>query len=366
MIDAKPDDRPGDNAAIPAGYTYLGQFIDHDITLDTSSLQEILVDPLALQNFRTPMLDLDCLYGAGPNAQPYLYEYLPQEIGKAPQQDRFLIGKTNAETSFDGARNAFRTGLENDLPRASSTLGIIGDPRNDENLIVSQLHLAFLKFHNKVVQGLNAGSIPRVSIDRSVFEDARQLVIWHYQWIVVHDFLRRLLDPKQLDLVLDNGSQFYKVAAGQYPFMPVEYSAAAYRFGHTMVREAYDYNQVFTFRETPARLTTATLELLFAFTAKSGNPADNFQVPIPTNWIIDWNRFFKIDPAVPRNASRKLDPFLPPALHKLANVPVPIELAVRNLIRGRDLGLPSGQSIAGSWVFNPSPPNRLPGGATGR
>ncbi|MBU7581413.1 MAG: peroxidase [Nostoc sp. TH1S01] len=333
MSDPSPEKPEGDNLKVPAGFTYLGQFIDHDITLDTTALQEIIVDPLAVVNFRTPMLDLDSIYGSGPEAQPYLYQL--------DDPDLFLIGTTN-ETPGTGDPK-IKPSLPNDLPRLSSTLAVLGDSRNDENLIVAQLHLAFLKFHNKVVAGIRDGSIkPTSSIDKSVFEQARELVIWHYQWIVIHDFLTRLIDKEQLEIVLKKGREFFSFK--EQPFIPVEFAVAAYRLGHSMVRAEYDYNRVFTPR--PGGVTPATLELLFAFTAKSGKLGDFANIPIPSDWIIDWRRFYEIDPAVPFNPSRKLDPFLVDPLKKLPNVPAPSSLAVRNLLRGRSVSLPSGQSVA--------------------
>jgi len=184
MNDVDSSSTEGDNEKVPAGYTYLGQFIDHDITFDTTALQEVLVDPLAVRNFRTPRLDLDSVYGGGPETQRYLYQ--------AVDKDLFLIGKTNSQPG--GGDPSIPTELPNDLPRASSKLAIIGDPRNDENLIVAQMHLAFLKFHNKVVEGIKNRTIqPVSSTDKTVFEQARELVIWHYQWIVLNDFLAILL-----------------------------------------------------------------------------------------------------------------------------------------------------------------------------
>ncbi|HEY9751024.1 MAG TPA: heme peroxidase family protein [Allocoleopsis sp.] len=340
MNDPSPETPQGDNDRVPAGYTYLGQFIDHDITLDTTALQEIIVDPLAVRNFRTPMLDLDSLYGSGPDAQPYLYQI--------DDPDLFLIGTTNAQPG--GGDASIPTQLPNDLPRVASTLGVIGDPRNDENLIVAQLHLAFLKFHNKIVAGIRDGSIkPAASIDRSPFEQARELVIWHYQWIVLYDFLTRILDKDQLETVLQKGRRFYKFK--EDPFIPVEFSVAAYRLGHSMIRAVYDYNRVFTPR--PGGVIPASLKLLFDFTAKSGQTGDFANVPIPSDWIIDWRRFFEIDAATPVNPSRKLDPFLVDPLKNLPNVPAPNSLAVRNLLRGRSLGLPSGQSVARYMKLKP-------------
>ncbi|WP_424096039.1 peroxidase family protein [Moorena producens] len=335
MNDTDPNNPKGDNINVPAGYTYLGQFIDHDITFDTTALGDMMVDPLAVKNFRTPKLDLDSLYGSGPDVQPYLYQI--------DDSDLFLIGKTNQRPG--GGDSSIPTELPNDLPRSPSTLAIIGDPRNDENLIVAQTHLAFLKFHNKIVEGIRDGSIQADSImGKSTFEAARELVVWHYQWIVLFDFLSRVIDQKQLIEVLEGGRRFFKF--GQDPFMPVEFSVAAYRLGHSMIRADYDYNRVFTSR--PGGVTPATLQLLFLFTAQSGQI-----VPIPSDWVIDWRRFFPIDPNVPVNLSRQLDPFLVDPLKNLPNVPPPNSLAVRNLLRGRNLGLPAGQDVARCMGFRP-------------
>ncbi len=356
MSDDSAEDSVGDNLKVPAGYTYLGQFIDHDVTFDTTTLQEKQVDPLALTNFRTPALELDNLYGLGPSVQPYLYQlgtnFAPQEL--------FAIGSTNSQPG--GGDPNLKTALPNDLPRAASGLAIVGDPRNDENLIVAQLHIAFLKFHNKVIAGLKDGSIERRSpIRKSIFEEAKDLVVWHYQWIVLHDFLRRILDNNQLDRVLENGRKFYRFT--NEPFIPVEFSVAAYRLGHSMVRSVYDYNRVFT--PLPGGVTPATLQLLFAFTGKSGSPNDPFPVPIPSDWIIDWRRFFELDTTVAVNLSRKLDPFLVEPLKNLPNVPPPSSLAVRNLLRGRSLGLPTGQSVACRMRFTPLTPAQISTGRDG-
>ena len=349
MLDEDPDNPQGDNINVPAGYTYLGQFIDHDITLDTTPLGEVMVDPLAVKNFRTPKLDLDSLYGSGPDVQPYLYQ--------KDDSDLFLIGKTNQQPG--GGDASIPTELPNDLPRSPSTLAIIGDPRNDENLIVAQTHLAFLKFHNKVVEGIRDGSIkPGSAMGKSCFETARETVIWHYQWIVLFDFLSRVIDQRQLRRVLKGGRRFFKF--DQEPFMPVEFSVAAYRLGHSMIRASYDYNRVFTPR--PGGRVSATLELLFTFTARSGRA-----VPIPSDWIIDWRRFFPVDSKVPVGLSRKLDPFLVDPLKNLPGFEAPNNsLAVRNLLRGRSLGLPSGQDVARCMGFRPLSPELISRGTDGQ
>ncbi|MEH2275580.1 MAG: heme peroxidase family protein [Nostoc sp.] len=354
LSDPSPNTSEGDNLSIPAGFTYFGQFVDHDITLDTTTLKEIIVDPLALTNFRTPALDLDSIYGSGPDVQPYLYQL--------PDQDLFLIGTTNKDPGVGDP--TVPPELPNDLPRASSGLGLLGDPRNDENLIVAQLHLAFLKFHNKVVTGIKNKTIESSkSIDKSDFEKARELVIWHYQWIVVHDFLTRIIDKEQLELVLKEGRRFFIFKEDQQPFIPIEFSVAAYRLGHSMVRAVYDYNRVFT--PLPGGKTPATLELLFAFTAKSGKLDDPFNIPIPSDWVIDWRRFFEIDPDVQVNHSRNIDPFLVEPLKNLPNVPEPKSLAVRNLLRGRSVGLPSGQRVARFLKLEPLTRDEISTGSDG-
>jgi hypothetical protein len=332
----------GDNPAIPAGFTYLGQFIDHDITFDTTPLPEVTVDPLAVHNFRTPRLDLDCLYGSGPVAHPFLYQ--------RADRDKFLIGMTREAP--DEKQQPIAP-LPNDLPRGAEGFALIGDPRNDENLIVAQLHLALLKFHNQVVERLRAERVPAPR----VFSEARRTVTWHYQWMVLHDFLERLVDRDQYRQVQQYGRRFYRLR--DEPYIPVEFSVAAYRLGHSMVRQEYDYNRVFN--PSPNRLAAATFDFLFQFTGLSGPNTGRFQMPLPSNWIIDWRRFFELPrpastaPNAPTlNASRRLDPFLIPELHQLPLGPQQeIRLPVRNLVRGLQFQLPPGQRVARAMGFTP-------------
>ncbi|MGE3912836.1 MAG: heme peroxidase family protein [Chloroflexota bacterium] len=349
----------GDNSAVPAGYTYLGQFIDHDITFDPTSLQEQRIDPNALENFRTPALDLDSVYGGGPGVQPFLYRRAPDDT------DLFEIGQTAPSKSGGDQSVRALPPLPHDLPRTAHGLALIADPRNDENLIVAQLHLAMLRFHNQIVRSFKNGSLPReYPFSMSVFDEARQTVVWHYQWVVVNDFLRRIVDDRVLDEELRRTETIYDGV--QYPYMPVEFSMAAYRLGHSMVRDVYDYNRVFR----PGGVAPATLGLLFRFSGRSGarRSADPEPTPIPTDWVIDWERFFQFPGKPAPNLSRKLNAKLAPTLGQIPNVgnphsPDPVEqagnLALRNLFRGRRAGLPSGQTVAKHYGVNGLHPDQI-------
>ena len=336
MKDPDPTDPALDNPHVPAGFTYLGQFVDHDISLDLMPLSGKVEDPTMIENFRTPGLDLDCLYGAGPGPHRFLF-----------RQDgpKFLIGTAAASPGPGGSQIP---ALPNDLERTRHGVPLIGDHRNDENLVVAQTHLAFLKFHNKVVDHLAAQGTPAPAL----FDAAATQVRWHYQWLVLHDFVERITQPGIVASILQSGRKFYRFKT--VPFMPVEFAGAAYRLGHSMVREEYSYNRAF--RPFEPRLFAGSLEQLFRFSSLSGEI--NGQLPggsdtLPSNWVIDWRRWFDFDtpastPHFEFNHARKFDPFLTTTLHTLPgfNGGREANLAFRNLRRGVQLGLPSGQDVA--------------------
>jgi hypothetical protein len=366
MKDANPGDPAGDNPNIPAGFTYLGQFVDHDITLDLTSIGEKAKDPFATENFRTPSLDLDSIYGLGPDGSPHLYARNAAN-GNAPGP-KLLIGTT--VKAFQDFGNV-PAGLPNDLPRNPQGFALVGDHRNDENLLVAQTHLAILKFHNKVVDALAGRPKPPPDL----FFEARRLVTWHYQWLVLHDFVERITEEGIVGRILREGRKFY--CFKRIPFMPVEFSAAAYRLGHSMVREVYSHNRIFTPPASP-QTVPATLALLFSFSGLSGGivgdlAPDPLTAPtpislLPSNWIIDWRRFYELNtppqPGIPLNSSRKIDPFLVPALHELPGGAG--SLAFRNLRRGVILGLPSGQDVARAMDIEPLTAKEIATGPDGK
>jgi hypothetical protein len=380
-LPGKDPDGDGDNALIPAGYTYLGQFIDHDITLDTTPLDQQRADPLATKNFRTPALDLDSLYGDGPGVHPYLYQRHPDSFRIT---ERLLVGhaaQSGDKSSADP--DATVPALRNDLPRNQVGHALIFDERNDENLLVAQMHLLMIKFHNKVVDQLEKEQ-PDLK-GHALFLEARRIVTWHYQWIVLFDFVERLTEPGLINKIKQRGRKFYRF--NTTPYMPAEFAAAAYRFGHTMVRETYSHNRLFRPGDDPDfKFANGTLALLFRFTGKSGFimgelAKDGTSIPtLPSNWVIDWRRFFTI-PNVPTNDhgfsfnhSRKLDPLITPALHTLPGLREDASetekrefvLPFRNLRRGVQIGLPSGQDVCRAMGIEPMTPEQIEAGPAGK
>lgn len=365
MSDPDPTSASGDNPNIPAGYTYLAQFIDHDITLDLTPLDRQVADPLGTQNFRSPALDLDSIYGPGPALAPFMYQRGP-DTKTVP---KLLIGRASESPDLRGGTIP---DLPNDLPRNRLGRALIGDERNDENLLVAQTHLAFLKFHNAVfdwVKDRRTG----VSQDE-VFAEAQRVARWHYQWLVLFDFVERLTEPGLVAKIKHDGRRFYRFKTT--PYIPAEFSGAAYRLGHSMIRESYFHNRVFNDNGP----FPATLKALFDFTGKSGmilgdDAAGSTAVSLsgvppqptlPSNWAVDWRRFYDADGGVPVNLSRMLDPFLTPALSSLPGEEERnAMLAFRNLKRGVQLGLPCGQDVARIMGFQPLTEDEIATGTDG-
>jgi Animal haem peroxidase len=323
----------GDNKKIPAGYTYLGQFIDHDITFDPMSQLQKQNDPDALIDFRTPRFDLDSLYGSGPSDSPFLYANTGAGKGL-----KLLVGHNPANSEFE----------RDDLPRNQEGRALIGDPRNDENIIVSQLQLLFIRFHNKVVDRVKQNH-PDLK-GGALLEECQRVVRWHYQWIVVHDFLERVVGQATAQAVLQPGTattppvvdrQFFTWT--NEPFMPVEFSGAAYRFGHSMVRPDYDLNEIVV--QVPIFVPEANPDIL--------SHLGGFR-RLPSAWTVEWSRFFKTTSSAPQ-FSRKIDVKLSAPLFKLPGGVDPNRraLAGLNLRRGRALGLPSGQDVAAAMSITP-------------
>jgi hypothetical protein len=319
-------------SSIPAGFTYFGQFVDHDITLDISSSLDVATDANTINNMRSPTLDLDSLYGRGPGLDPFLYVF--PSLGPSTAI-KFETGKnTNTGPGGSSSNNTaggMATQTNFDVPRISSTnTAIIGDPRNDENLLVVQFHHAMLRFHNAVVDLLLAAAFAG-----DIFAEAKRIVTHHYQWAVVHDFLERICGAA----AVNNAMASVVAPVGSSFRMPVEFAVAAYRFGHSMIRDTYWVN--FNF---PA----ATLGQVFEF---NRNP----RLPVFSNWVVDFNAFFDTGVSVPvHNKARRIDSFMATRLEALPGFTgLMAILATRNLRRGLALGLPSGQGMANAFGIAP-------------
>jgi hypothetical protein len=314
-----------------AGFTFIGQFIDHDITFDNTPLAQQQADPDATVNFRTPRYDLDSVYGLGPANEPQFYD--------PADRDKLLV-----TSNVNGVE---------DMPRASDGKAIIPEGRNDENLIVVQLHKAVAKFHNRIVDYARAQGIRA----EWVFETARRLTRWHYQWAVIHDFLPRFVGD---ELVGPTGT-VYREATGKppvitlnyyrptnkdgRPFMPVEFAVAAYRFGHSIIRPFYVLNQA-----TLDRGGVPVFGTDGGFNLNGGRP-------IPSDLVMEWKNILPVDPSFPARKPRKIDTKLSLPLANLPGSVVPppdptVHLAVRNTLRGKHVGLPSGQQVARAMRVN--------------
>jgi hypothetical protein len=350
-FDAPKDGFDAEESGIPALYTYFGQFIDHDITFDPMTTLIQHSDPDALTDFRTPALDLDNVYGRGPGDQPYMYD------NGGP---KFLLGDKLANGAFDLPRN-------NANPRRA----LIGDPRNDENSIVSQLQGLMLRFHNRV-----ADENPTLG-----FADLQRIVRWHYQWVVVHDFLPKIVSQRVLeDLKTNEKYDKGKIEFFHWknePFMPVEFSVAAYRLGHSMIRPGYRLNDD---DETLLPIFPILPNTVPEKPAGIKNGLAGFQA-MASNRGIDWGRFIDLegdlrpygddpDKVKSPNAAMKArlqfayridTAVVKPVFMLPASVAsdAPPSLPQRNLLRSFELGLPTGQSVAKAMGVAPLKDNEI-------
>jgi Animal haem peroxidase len=285
------------DAQVEAGWPFFGQYVAHDLTADRSPLRAH-ADLDALRNMRSPRANLESLYGGGPAGSPYLY-----------QRD-------------DPAKL-----LENDgdLPRNQEGIALVGDPRNDVHVFVSQMHTRFIRAHNVLVDRLREDGVAS-----ALFDEARRALTWHYQWLIVNEFLPALVGPQLMEELAAEGARFYR-PAGE-PFIPLEFADAAFRYGHSQIRQLY--------RLQPAGPLYPVFPDLIGF-----GPVGERRV--------DWSLLFDVPGRPPAQRAKPMDGVLPRSLIELPQALTGAvddvayrSLATRDLERGKGTGLPSGEAVA--------------------
>jgi hypothetical protein len=310
--DVDSRDSLGDTAA---GWPVFGQFAAHDITADRSSLRS-RTDTATLHNARNPQFDLESLYGDGPVGHPFLFQ--------REDPAKFLLGS-------DGA----------DLQRNAEGTAIIGDPRNDSHTLISQLHLAMLKAHNKFV---DEARLRGVANDSGAFDEGARELRWHYQWIILNEFLPTLVGKSLAEQVLRDGPKYFHTDRGV--FMPLEFADAAYRYGHSQIRHRYHLN--------PQSAPVPLFPDLVGF------------CHVPLEHTIDWKLFFDAPGTHSAQRCKKIDGKL---VRSLIQLPLALtgeveiadyhSLAVRDLQRGQGVGLPSGETVARFMEVVPLTPEQI-------
>jgi hypothetical protein len=286
---------------IEAGQPFFGQYLAHDLTADRSPLR-VHGDITTLRNARTPRANLEALYGAGPVGSPYLFDQADPA--------KLLLGV--------GGR---------DLPRNQQGIALIGDPRNDVHAFMTGLQVAFIRAHNRLVDRLRVDGVP----EPELFDDARRALIWHYQWVILNDFLPNLVGEAMMASVLEDGLRFYHIT--DEPFIPVEFADAAYRYGHSQIKGDYQLR-----RGGPRYPVFPDLA--------------GFR-PLSSERVIDWSLLFDVAGCPPAQRAKPIDGQLPASLIRLpesitgtVEVSAYRSLAARDLQRGMGTGLPSGESVA--------------------
>jgi hypothetical protein len=300
---------PTQGSKVPAGMTYFGQFVDHDITFDDVSQLGTTADLTTLHNTRTSFFDLDNVYGLN-------NQYL------------------NASGLFDIGRNV---NGDEDLPRDVAGIAIIADPRNEENQIIGEFQLAFLKYHNRVFIDVSLAN-PNFTLQQKI-DTSKQIVTNHYQWLVVNDFLASITGRFFSRLFDATGAPIISPEIqAMYPNMPIEFSGALYRMGHSMVRDSYYVNK--NFDVFPIFSPTLPSPLIT-------NPDLRGFQPLPANFTIDWSMFFPMPFSKGFQVAERFDVFMNETLF---NLPIVVantaSLAERNLLRGKTYNLPTGQDLA--------------------
>jgi hypothetical protein len=302
------------DAKVAAGWPFFGQFIAHDITADRSPLGH-RADPSQIRNFRTPRANLEGVYGAGPVGSPYLYE--------TEDPAKLLLGPGG-----------------HDVPRNQEEIALVGDPRNDVHLFMNQMQVGFTRLHNRLVDRLREDGTPEAEL----FEEARRAATWHYQWVIVREFLPTLIGPELTAELLDGGASVYRPEGD--PYIPFEFADAAYRYGHSQIRQSYKVNEGLG----PVPLFPDLIGFC----------------EVPAERRVDWSLLFDVPGWPPAQRAKRIDGRLPESLialpQKISGADpgdAYASLANRDLQRGQAIGLPSGEAVAEALEVEPLRPEQI-------
>lgn len=344
-----PADGKFDNPNIPSGYTYLFQLAAHDLVHSTVLLSLAEGRLTAISNSRSAPLRLETIFGEGPAARPDLYEKVTSgsrfhpRLRVGPLRENGPLGVGNEKPTI--------TNLDFDIARGGCPFGhdgrakglpepMIGDPRNDDHPILSQLVVLFHYLHNTILAEIAAApSHPAMGspfdTDHVNYLGARTATTLIYRNIVRHDLLQRLLHPVVRD-AYERGSVRVvdkPVVPGERWQTPFELTHGALRAAHTMVRPSYKFNAQGHPEEFSLRLM-----LLQSSDDQPG------QMPLQTKWALDWSRFFGGGNPMDFNYSRRIRPHYDG--HMFDELTFPAEngdgvvgLAYRDLLSGMD-GMP--------------------------
>jgi hypothetical protein len=306
--DDGPDAPEGPESAVAAVWPFFGQFVAHDITADRSPIGQ-RADPARIRNFRTPKANLEGVYGSGPAGSPYLYA--------RADPARLLLGPGG-----------------HDLPRNQEGVALVGDPRNDVHLFMNQLQVAFVRLHNRLVERLREDQTP----EPEVFEDARRAATWHYQHVILREFLPSLVGAELTTELLDGGARLY--VRPEEPYIPFEFADAAYRYGHSQIRQGYRVNAAFG--------PVPIFPDLMGFG------------PVAAGHAVDWSLLVDVPGRPAAQRAKRIDGRLPASLMALpTQITGELEgsdyasLANRDLQRGQAVGLPSGEAVARALGVRP-------------
>ncbi|MBU2977708.1 peroxidase family protein [Alteromonas sp. C1M14] len=271
------------NGKLPAGYTYWGQWIAHDIVEPTHPNQNHYSSRKV-----TPCLNLDSLYGVEKGLPSHIY---------VDERGFFRL----PDNSWDCLRDSHQTPL---LP----------EPRNNDNAIILQFHVQWQRIHNNILNTLSTQPLPHLWDDGRYFYQARRLTTQLFHHLVKQEWLKALLDKSVYQYYFASTEPKQRLIhfTDQLARVPLEFSHGAFRFGHSMVRETYKLTASDSFN----------LHALLTHQPFNGKPIGG----------IDWSLFFG-------DYAQEIQPINLIVVAGMGKVPVNRNIAERNILAGKKVAL---------------------------